>query len=89
MKSEGDGDALQSLGMQQYLLEIGETHGCQYNVKDISRVERQDELERQNSKYSDVPSDRRLIWHGSRATNYGGILSKAHGSCLQKSILHD
>jgi len=63
--------------IQQYLLETnGETHGYQYNVKNIFRVERQDELERQNSTYANIPSDRRLLWHGSRATNYSGILTQ-------------
>lgn len=63
--------------IQQYLLETnGETHGYKYNVKDIFRIERQDELERQKSKYAGIASDRRLLWHGSRATNYGGILTQ-------------
>lgn len=47
-------------------------------VIDIFRIERQGEQERfMNSKYSKIPnSNRRLLWHGSRSTNYGGILSQ-------------
>jgi len=64
--------------IQQYLFDTnGATHGLKYNIKDIFRVERQDELERfRNSKYANIASDRRLLWHGSRATNYGGILTQ-------------
>ena len=64
--------------IQQYLFDTnGATHGLKYNIKDIFRVERQDELERfRNSKYASIASDRRLLWHGSRATNYGGILTQ-------------
>ena len=51
-----------------------------YNVKvqDIFRIERSGELDRfSNSPYAKFKnSDRRLLWHGSRCTNYGGILSQ-------------
>jgi poly [ADP-ribose] polymerase len=54
------------------------THTTQ--VQDIFRVARAEEETRfANSKYANLPanlSDRRLLWHGSRCTNYGGILSQ-------------
>lgn len=49
-----------------------------YKVINIFRVERQGEADRFNaSQYANIPnSDRRLLWHGSRSTNFGGILSQ-------------
>jgi poly [ADP-ribose] polymerase len=57
----------------------GATHGYSYKVEDIFRIERTGEDSRfQGSKFSDLgdKSDRRLLWHGSRVTNFGGILSQ-------------
>lgn len=55
----------------------GSTHNMNYDVIDIFRIERQGEKSRfKESKFSSVPSNRRLLWHGSRATNFGGILSQ-------------
>lgn len=56
----------------------GETHSMQYKVINIFRIERQGENDRFNSSpYANIPnSDRRLLWHGSRSTNFGGILSQ-------------
>ncbi|KAJ4299473.1 hypothetical protein N0V90_004718 [Kalmusia sp. IMI 367209] len=55
----------------------GATHGVTYTVENIFRIERQGELDRfQKSAFAKVKSDRRLLWHGSRATNFGGILSQ-------------
>ncbi|KAK1724167.1 poly polymerase catalytic domain-containing protein [Colletotrichum acutatum] len=55
----------------------GSTHGHTYKIEDIFRIERQGELERfEKSEFSSIKSDRRLLWHGSRVTNYGGILSQ-------------
>ncbi|KAL7934054.1 poly polymerase catalytic domain-containing protein [Trichoderma chlorosporum] len=56
----------------------GESHGHTYKVQDIFRIERQGENVRfdeyvENSK---IGANRRLLWHGSRATNFGGILSQ-------------
>ncbi|KAL2010392.1 hypothetical protein VTN00DRAFT_6199 [Thermoascus crustaceus] len=65
--------------LENYLLKsYGTTHHMNYQVIDIFRIERQGEQERfMNSKYSKIPnSNRRLLWHGSRSTNYGGILSQ-------------
>ncbi|KAJ5209988.1 hypothetical protein N7491_009799 [Penicillium cf. griseofulvum] len=56
----------------------GETHSMTYKVVNIFRIERQGESDRFNSSpYAKIPnSDRRLLWHGSRSTNFGGILSQ-------------
>ena len=47
-------------------------------VINIFRIERQGETDRfQSSPYADLKnSNRRLLWHGSRSTNFGGILSQ-------------
>ncbi|KAJ5338000.1 hypothetical protein N7452_004728 [Penicillium brevicompactum] len=56
----------------------GSTHNMNYKVVNIFRIERQGETERFNSsKYAKIKNgDRRLLWHGSRSTNFGGILSQ-------------
>ncbi|KAL8366761.1 hypothetical protein RB599_011246, partial [Gaeumannomyces hyphopodioides] len=56
----------------------GATHGHNYTVKDIFRIERAGEHERfdKDSPLAGPPQDRRLLWHGSRVTNFGGILSQ-------------
>ncbi|THW53395.1 PARP-domain-containing protein [Aureobasidium pullulans] len=64
--------------INQYLHKTcGSTHYLKYEVQDIFRIQRQGEFERfGKSKYANIASDRRLLWHGSRTTNYGGILSQ-------------
>ncbi|KAJ5140864.1 hypothetical protein N7448_004272 [Penicillium atrosanguineum] len=56
----------------------GETHHLRYEVIDIFRIERRGENDRFNSSvHANIKnSDRRLLWHGSRSTNFGGILSQ-------------
>jgi poly [ADP-ribose] polymerase len=55
----------------------GSTHHMNYKVEDIFRIERQGEFDRfEKSKYSKISSNRRLLWHGSRVTNFGGILGQ-------------
>ncbi|KAJ5936588.1 hypothetical protein N7466_003038 [Penicillium verhagenii] len=56
----------------------GQTHNLKYEVIDIFRVERDGENDRfTSSEFSKLQnSDRRLLWHGSRSTNFGGILSQ-------------
>ncbi|KAL4945458.1 hypothetical protein BDV06DRAFT_209441 [Aspergillus oleicola] len=56
----------------------GQTHGVNYKVIDIFRIERQGEHDRfSSSPYASMQNScRRLLWHGSRSTNYGGILSQ-------------
>lgn len=46
-------------------------------MQNIFRIEREGEAARlAASRFAAVPSDRRLLWHGSRCTNFGGILSQ-------------
>lgn len=62
-------------GIAQYLTgSSGSTHNIKYHVQDIFRIERPGEA----SRFPTIPkkSDRRLLWHGSRTTNFGGILSQ-------------
>lgn len=55
----------------------GDTHSVDYQVEDIFRIQRGGEFERfKTSPYSKISSDRRLLWHGSRVTNFGGILGQ-------------
>lgn len=67
--------------LRDYLMETrGATHNADYKVEQIFRIERRGEFERfDKSDFGAVPkskSDRRLLWHGSRVTNFGGILSQ-------------
>ena len=48
-----------------------------YDVIDVFRITRPFEKERfEKSPYAKVKSNKRLLWHGSRCTNFGGILSQ-------------
>lgn len=64
--------------LSDYLNESrGQTHNVNYDIQQIFRIERQGEKSRfDNSPFANMSSDRRLLWHGSRATNFGGILSQ-------------
>ncbi|KAK4230294.1 putative poly polymerase 2 [Podospora fimiseda] len=64
--------------LRDYLINTrGSTHGHTYQVEDIFRIERQGEKDRfLNGPYGKLNQNRRLLWHGSRATNFGGILSQ-------------
>ncbi|TXT10540.1 hypothetical protein VHUM_02045 [Vanrija humicola] len=64
--------------LSKYLVDTrGATHNVNYKVEEIFRIERQGETKRfDDSIFSSIKSDRRLLWHGSRATNFGGILSQ-------------
>ena len=65
--------------LSDYLIKSsGTTHGIRYRLEDIFRIERRGESERfQKSEFAKLKkSDKRLLWHGSRTTNYGGILSQ-------------
>ncbi|KAI1633372.1 poly polymerase catalytic domain-containing protein [Biscogniauxia mediterranea] len=53
----------------------GSTHNAKYQVSQIFRIERQGEIERFETAHKS-PRNRRLLWHGSRCTNFGGILSQ-------------
>ena len=71
-------DSQEFTELSRYLTQTrGKTHNVKYEVQDIFRIERRGEWDRfEKSPYSSMFSDRRLLWHGSRATNYGGILSQ-------------
>jgi len=65
--------------IESYLCQsVGATHGTSYKVEDIFRIQRDGEFERfDESEFGKLTkSNRRLLWHGSRATNFGGILSQ-------------
>ncbi|KAG9965873.1 PARP-domain-containing protein, partial [Aureobasidium melanogenum] len=63
--------------INQYLHKTcGSTHHVKYEVQDIFRIQREGEFERFDKNEYTVGSDRRLLWHGSRSTNFGGILSQ-------------
>ncbi|GKU11822.1 unnamed protein product, partial [Fusarium langsethiae] len=53
----------------------GATHDISYDVRNIFRVERKGESKRFGDfDISRINPNRRLLWHGSRVTNYAGIL---------------
>lgn len=56
----------------------GHTHDLHYEIQEVFKVKRAGEDDRfLKSKFaSRKDSCRRLLWHGSRTTNYGGILSQ-------------
>ncbi|KAJ9139352.1 hypothetical protein NKR23_g7915 [Pleurostoma richardsiae] len=63
--------------LEEYLKETrGHTHVANYSIHSIFRIERQGEHDRFESAFGHQPKDRRLLWHGSRVTNFGGILSQ-------------
>ncbi|QSS65792.1 polymerase [Histoplasma capsulatum] len=65
--------------LEDYLVKShGQTHYINYKLKHIFRVERRGEKQRfDTSPFANLSnSNRRLLWHGSRSTNYGGILSQ-------------
>ncbi|KAF2279988.1 PARP-domain-containing protein [Westerdykella ornata] len=55
----------------------GATHHVKYQVQDIFRIKRKGEFERfEKNVLTNIASNRRLLWHGSRVTNFGGILGQ-------------
>ena len=65
--------------LKTYLLRShGVTHDLRFKLQDVFRIKRNGEDERfEASPFSKLESsDRRLLWHGSRCTNFGGILSQ-------------
>jgi poly [ADP-ribose] polymerase len=61
----------------QYLVESkGDTHQANYRVEEIFRIERKGEHDRfdqgEYAKLKNKDKNRRLLWHGSRSTNFGG-----------------
>ncbi|KAK0728783.1 poly polymerase catalytic domain-containing protein [Lasiosphaeria miniovina] len=75
-----DAQTAEYLQLQDYLVNTrGETHNIKYNVESIFRIERQGERDRfDKSPFAEpaIAKNRRLLWHGSRSTNFGGILSQ-------------
>lgn len=61
-------------GIKNYLINTaGHTHNIRYRLHDIFRIEREGEDDRfKKSQYANIKDkNRRLLWHGSRTTNYG------------------
>jgi len=67
-------------GLEKYLISTsGKTHEhIRYRLQDIFRVKRAGEDDRfaKGEHIKRPDSCRRLLWHGSRTTNFGGILSQ-------------
>ncbi|GAW12306.1 hypothetical protein ANO14919_016710 [Xylariales sp. No.14919] len=64
------------LQLKEYLMDTrGSTHNANYQIQQIFRIERDGEFDRFDTSHTS-PRDRRLLWHGSRCTNFGGILSQ-------------
>ncbi|KAL5349340.1 hypothetical protein ACLOAV_005630 [Pseudogymnoascus australis] len=64
--------------LKNYLLSTrGATHNLDCKVDQIFRIEREGEKDRfENGNFAAIGGDRRLLWHGSRCTNFAGILSQ-------------
>ena len=65
--------------LQDYLLgSSGSNHGIRFRLEEIFRIDRAGEAQRfEKSEFAKLhKQDRRLLWHGSRTANYGGILSQ-------------
>jgi poly [ADP-ribose] polymerase len=69
---------------------VGVTHGTNYEVEDVFRIERNGEFDRfDQSEYRKLKhSNRRLLWHGSRATNFGGTLSQGERAIFLKPLVY-
>ncbi|KAI1137924.1 PARP-domain-containing protein [Hypoxylon sp. FL0543] len=60
--------------LEAYLMATrGATHTANFEISQIFRVERRGEKEAFESTFA-LKVDRRLLWHGSRCTNFAGIL---------------
>ncbi|KAI0527712.1 PARP-domain-containing protein [Xylaria bambusicola] len=64
--------------IQKYLLDSSaQQHSLKYRLQDIFRVERPGESDRFEKSTKSIKDSRRLLlWHGSRTTNFGDILSQ-------------
>lgn len=65
--------------LADYLIKSsGTAHSIRFRLEDIFRIDRTGEEDRfAKSEFAKLKkSDKRLLWHGSRTTNYGGILSQ-------------
>ncbi|KAI1123747.1 poly polymerase catalytic domain-containing protein [Nemania abortiva] len=71
-----DNTSEEFLQLKTYLMDTrGSTHNANYQIAQIFRIERDGEFGRFDASHK-TPRDRRLLWHGSRCTNFGGILSQ-------------
>ncbi|KAI0543174.1 poly polymerase catalytic domain-containing protein [Xylaria digitata] len=71
-----DNSGEEFLQLKDYLMDTrGATHNANYQIQQIFRIERDGEFGRFDTSHK-APRDRRLLWHGSRCTNFGGILSQ-------------
>ena len=80
-----DRQSTEFLELQTYLIKSasGSHLYTAYKLEDVFRIQRNGEFDRfdQNcGNLTSAQSDRRLLWHGSRSTNFGGILSQ--GLCI-------
>lgn len=74
-----DHKSIEYKALADYLIKSsGTSHGIRYRLEDIFRIDRAGEGDRfAKSEFARIhKKDRRLLWHGSRTTNYGGILSQ-------------
>ncbi|KAK7999070.1 hypothetical protein PG991_014745 [Apiospora marii] len=64
--------------LQSYLIDSSAAgHSLRYRLQDIFRIERPGEHDRFAKSVKTIKdSNRLLLWHGSRTTNFGGILSQ-------------
>ncbi|KAF4635229.1 hypothetical protein G7Y89_g2861 [Cudoniella acicularis] len=64
--------------LQEYLLySSAANHGVKFSLQDIFRLERAKEHEKFEKSINKIKdSNRLLLWHGSRTTNFAGILSQ-------------
>lgn len=68
-----DGKSAEFTELVDYLVKTkGDTHHVDYRVQDIFRIQRKGESE----KFKSPAKNRRLLWHGSRVTNFAGILNQ-------------
>ena len=72
-------DSAEFRELANYLMATrGQTHNVNYQIAQIFRIERKGERDRfEQSEFAGPPRNRRLLWHGSRCTNFGGILSQS------------
>lgn len=54
----------------------GPTHNLNVKVEEVFRIERPGEAESFAEQYDPMDADRSLLWHGSRITNFAGILKE-------------
>jgi len=72
-----DSKSAEYQALKNYLINTaGHTHNIRYRLQDIFRIQREGEDDRfEKSKYSGLKDkNRRLLWHGSRTTNFGELI---------------